>query len=280
VTLEPWARTPGRKSAIRWQLSRPVRAAATAWMLPRGRWFIGRIARRVAGDIVLPGSMISASTPGGGSVEFDPDTMLGRIVWSVGSFEKTELSVAHRLATPGTHVFDVGANVGLFTVTLSRAVGPNGRVIAIEQLASTVLALRRNLERNGCMNVDVVQGAAAASPGEIPLMVTDDPALHSAGGQLIRGRSVVETVNVRAYTLDELWIEAGRPPVSLAKIDVEGGEYGVLLGSAQMIAQCRPRLILEVNDREQLPKITELLRDYRVDPDAGFHGWNHLMVPD
>lgn len=280
MSLEPWRRTPGWKSAVRWQLSRPVRAAAVAWMLPRGRWFIGRIARRIAGGIVLPGSMISASTPGGGSVEFDPDTMLGRIVWSVGSFERTELETAHRLAAPGTHVFDVGANVGLFTVTMSKAVGPTGRVVAIEPVANTVAALRTNLERNGCTNVEVIQGAAAAASGEIPLLLTDDPALHSAGGQLIRGRSVIETITVRAYTIDELWIRAGRPSVSLAKIDVEGGEYGVLAGSAQMIAQCRPRLIVEVNDRNQLPRVTELLRGYRVDAAAGFHGWNHLMVPD
>jgi FkbM family methyltransferase len=224
--------------------------------------------------------MISASTPGGGSVEFDPDTLLGRIFWSVGSFEQSELSAAYRSAAPGTYTFDVGANVGLFAVVMSRAVGLTGRVVAIEPVADTVVALRRNLERNGCMNVDVVEGAAASSSGEVPLMLTNDPALHSAGGELVRGRSVVQVITVKAYTIDELWIGAGRPPVSLAKVDVEGGEYDVLVGSAEMIAQCRPALIIEVNDRSQIQRVVELLHDYRVESPAGFLGWNHLMVPN
>ncbi len=280
MTLESWRRSPGLRSAVRWHLSRPVRTAAVAWRLPRGRWFIGRVARRIAGDIVLPHSMITAQTPGGGSVEFDPDTLLGQIFWSVGSFEQSELSAAHRLATPGTCAFDVGANVGLFTVAMSRAVGRTGRVIAVEPVADTVLALNKNLERNGCTNVEVVQGAASAAPGDIPLTLTDDPALHTAGGQLIRAHSVVQVISVKAYTLDELWIRAGRPPVSIAKIDVEGGESDVLLGSVEMITQCRPSLIVEVNDHRQISRVAGLLHEYHVASPTGFLPWNHLMVPN
>ena len=205
--------------------------------------------------------------------------MIGRVFWTIGAFEQNELLAAFRLAMPGTYAFDVGANVGLFTAVMSRAVGPTGRVIAVEPVADTVGQLQKNLLRNHCINVDVVEGAAAASAGEVPLILTDDPALHSAGGALIRGHPIIEMATVKAHTLDELWIAVGQPVVSLVKIDVEGGEQGVLLGAAQMIKRCQPALIIEVNDRKHVPRVAELLLGYRTTPVRGFEPWNHLMVP-
>lgn len=206
--------------------------------------------------------------------------MIGRVFWTIGTFEQSELTAAFRLAALDTYAFDIGANVGLFTVALSRAVGPMGRVVAVEPVVDTIGQLRANLERNGCLNVDVVEGAAAASAGEVPLILTDDQALHSAGGDLLRGHTAIRTTTVNAYTLDELWIAAGQPVVSLVKIDVEGGEQGVLLGAAKMISKCQPALIVEVNDPSQVLRVAEILHGYRNTNTSGFEPWNHLMVPE
>jgi len=279
MTLESWTRRPGWEPAVRWHLSRPFRALAGARVLHRGRGFCGRLALGIAWRTIEPGSAIYAQTPGGGSVQFGAGTLIGRVFWTMGTFEQSELLEAFRLAVPGSYAFDVGANVGLFTVVMSRAVGPRGRVVAVEPVADTVRELRKNLERNHCVNVDVVEGAAAASTGEVPLILTDDPALHSAGGELIRGHPTLQTTTVKAYTLDEMWIAAGQPLVSLVKIDVEGGEQGVLLGAAQMIRRCQPALIIEVNDPSHVRRVAELLHGYQTAPARGFEPWNHLMVP-
>lgn len=238
------------------------------------------MAARVGWKTVVRGSVITAATPGGSSVALSADTMLGRILWTEGGFEQGELEATFRLAKPGTSAFDVGANVGLFTVVMSRAVGPSGRVLAIEPVADTARHLRQNLERNKCMNVDVIQGAAAAAPGDIPLYLTDDPALHSAGGEPLAGHPMIQTINATAYTLDELWISSGRPAVSLVKIDVEGAEQAVLLGALQMIEHCRPALIIEVNDPGHVARVAELLDGYRSERANGFERWNHLMMPN
>lgn len=279
MTLESWERIPGLVPTIRWHLSRPFRTLAGA-RLPRGRGFFGRMAARLGWRTVVRGSVITAATPGGSSVTFSADTMLGRILWTEGGFEQGELEATLRLAKPGTSAFDVGANVGLFTVVMSRAVGPSGRVLAIEPVAGTVHQLRLNLQRNQCTNVEVIQGAAAAVPGDIPLYLTDDPALHSAGGEPISGHPMIRTINATAYTLDELWIASGRPAVSLVKIDVEGAEEAVLLGALQMIGSCRPALIIEVNDPRRVARVGELLNDYRAQRASRFERWNHLMMPN
>ena len=279
MTLESWTRRPGWQPAARWHLSRPFRALARLRVLPRGRGLSGRLALGIAWRTIQPGSAICARTPGGASVEFGPETLIGRSLWTMGTFEQSELLAAFRLAVPGTCTFDVGANVGLFSVVMSRAVGPTGRVVAVEPVAVTVGQLQKNLERNHCVNVDIVEGAAAASTGEVPLMLTDDPALHSAGGELMLGRPIIQMALVKAYTLDEIWIAAGQPLVSLVKIDVEGGEQGVLLGATQMIRCCQPALIIEVNDPKHVWRVAELLPGYRTVPFRGFAPWNHLLVP-
>lgn len=270
---------PGRAAAIRWLLSRPIRVVAKA-RLPRGRGFLSRMVLRVAWRIVEPGSAIVAATPGNGAVAFRADTMLGRALWTVGSFELSELQATFRLARPGTYAFDVGANVGLFTVVMSRAVGEAGRVVALEPVVDNAHELRHNLDRNHCTNVDVIEAAAAATSGEISLQITDDPALHSAGGQLIPGHRVIRVIKTTSHTLDDLWIAAGRPAVSLVKVDVEGAERQVLLGAVQMMSACRPSLIVEVNDTREVARVMELLPGHRLKRIRGFEPWNHLFMPE
>ena len=62
---------------------------------------------------------------------------------------------------PGAHVADVGAGDGFFTVRLARAVGPNGRVIAVDISREALERLRSRLVDDVLTNVDVVQGEVA-----------------------------------------------------------------------------------------------------------------------
>lgn len=290
LTLDSWSREPGPRSALLWTVARPLRALARARWLPNGRslgarvarriaWIAAEGAQRVAGGIVVPGTPIAARTPSGSRVALASDTMIGRAIWTYGSFEHEELVAVGRLARPGTWAIDVGANIGLFTVEMSRSVGPDGHVIAIEPVESTVRLLRSNLEANACANVQLIVGAAGAESGEIELMLTDDPALHSAGGSLIAGHAVLGVTRVPSHTLDDLWVAAGAPDVSFLKIDVEGGEMGVLRGAGRLLADGRPALIIEVVGPERLAEVMALLPGYRRVTVPGFEPWNHLLSP-
>jgi SAM-dependent methyltransferase len=63
-------------------------------------------------------------------------------------------------ATPGARVADVGCGDGFYTVRLARAVGPEGRVYAVDVSSSALDRLRAHLEREKLTNVEVIQGAA------------------------------------------------------------------------------------------------------------------------
>jgi FkbM family methyltransferase len=45
---------------------------------------------------------------------------------------------------------------------------------------------------------------------------------------------------VRVERLDDVWEEAGRPEVSVLKVDVEGAEVHVLAGAAELVRSSRP----------------------------------------
>lgn len=66
---------------------------------------------------------------------------------------------------PGAVVADIGAGDGFFTSRLSKAVGGEGRVHAVDVAADTLRRLRKRVEDDGLSNVTVIEGA------------TDDPKL-------------------------------------------------------------------------------------------------------
>jgi FkbM family methyltransferase len=269
-------------------MARPLLSIARSSRLPKGRslparatrraaYICGRTAHWIAWSTVDPRSQIVARTPAGARVPLESNTVLGWSLWLSGEFERHELICAGRLALPGSYAFDVGANVGIFAVDLSSSVGPTGRVIAIEPLATTAELLRLNLESNGCLNVEVVVAAAGAVAGQVDLLLASDPAQHSTSSELPLGQVARGSVKVACVTLDDLWQGAGRPPVSFVKIDVEGGEEEVLRGALAMITACRPPMIVEVHRRDRVAQLIALLPDYQADSMPGFVSWNYLF---
>lgn len=60
--------------------------------------------------------------------------------------------------TTGSHVADVGAGDGAYTVPLAKAVGNEGRVYAVDIDDRALIRLRARVEREGLTNVDIIKG--------------------------------------------------------------------------------------------------------------------------
>jgi len=181
--------------------------------------------------------------PGGGTVVLRWDEAAGRQVLRYGGYEEPELAAARACVRPGDLVIDVGANVGLFTIPLAYAVGPTGRVIAIEALRDNVDRLIGNVRRNGLENVDVVAKAAGASDGTSAFHLARDAAFGSLEG--VEKHAAAGVIRVDTVRLDTLWVKLGRPRVALVKIDVEGAELSVVDGAPELLQMSRPIVISE-----------------------------------
>lgn len=174
---------------------------------------------------------------------------------------------------PGDVFYDVGANIGFFSVLAARLVGPDGRVHAFEPEPRNAAAVRRNAKLNGFATITVHEAAVADTVGTIRLIVTEHP-----GGATIdansAGADAQRTIEVKSVTLDSLDAE----PATFVKIDVEGTEPAVLRGMLRLAAEHKPLILVEADDpreqklREKVAELNGILESmhYAVDelPDS------------
>jgi len=137
-------------------------------------------------------------------------------------------------------VVDVGANIGLSTILLARAVR---WVVAFEPSPVNLDYLRRNLASNGITNVEVVAAAVSDRASTLRFHV----AQFGAGSHIVAAGHVagdtIEAIDVSAVTLDD----ALESPVSFIKIDAEGHEPDVLAGARGVVARDQPLIYTEIN---------------------------------
>jgi FkbM family methyltransferase len=152
-------------------------------------------------------------------------------------FEIEELDFLQTQVAPGAHIVEVGAHIGNHVVYYSRFMRPR-RITVIEPNPKVRELLQRNLAINKVGYADLSQlGIAAGSCAARFRLVCDDP--DNQGATRLE---VAAEGGVQAVPLDQLIAEQ----IELIKIDVEGMELEVLQGAAGIIAQWRPKIMIEV----------------------------------
>lgn len=165
---------------------------------------------------------------------------------SSGSYDRDSIAVLKASLRPGMRVADIGANIGLFTVTASKMVGPTGEVYAFEPEPENFGLLVRNVALNGCKNVRCLQVAVAETTGMVDLY--RDPL--NLGNHSLCQRNVTKNgpaaVTVRSRSLDSIIMEADpQARVDLVKVDVQGAEGKVLRGARRVLSGSGCRILME-----------------------------------
>jgi FkbM family methyltransferase len=180
-----------------------------------------------------------------------PGEEASRALFVSGMYEPASMLALYRFLFPGAVLYDVGANVGVFTLFGSRRVGPTGRVYSFEPSSRERAVLEKNVALNGCDNVTVLASAASDRSGTATLRVaagqhrgqnTLAPSFAYPGVHMERE----ETVSLVA--LDDLWkTQAVRRP-DVLKVDAEGSELHVLRGALSLLRDAMPVVVFEIND--------------------------------
>lgn len=148
--------------------------------------------------------------------------------------------------SPGGVFFDIGANVGFFSLLAARNVGPSGWVHAFEPVPANVARIRANARRNGLRNIDVLEAAVSDSAGTTTLLLAAHP-----GGAVIASAGAppdpIGSIEVSTVTIDDLVDGRRVRPPTVVKIDVEGAEAEVLTGMARTLRSHRPIVICELD---------------------------------
>ena len=163
----------------------------------------------------------------------------------------------------GDCFYDVGANVGYFSLLGSTLVGDKGQVIAFEPVSSSVTALRNQISANSISNIGVLRVALADTAGTGEIVVEGIPAnSHLTACAISHADSQPEAVEVVGIdTLDQSTARVGVHP-NVIKIDVEGAEYQVLLGADELLGRRETRLLIATHSTELRDLCSSLLQSY------------------
>lgn len=169
-------------------------------------------------------------------------------IFLFGGFQNHVVSVSP--GVPDAVIFDVGANIGAITLPLARR-HPCAQLHSFEPTYYALEKLRRNLELNPTLAARVTVNPCFI--GSTSGTTHEAQAYASWRLDDTTGNEVHDThfglkmeATVTRISLDDYMAAKEIPQVHLIKIDTDGHEFEVLAGAQKLIANSRPRIVLEM----------------------------------
>jgi FkbM family methyltransferase len=196
--------------------------------------------RRVAGRVLRAWPFpVRVGLDAGGFLYVDLRSPVGRAVAAKGVFGAAVLDVMSKIVREGGVFLDIGANIGFYSIAMSRIVGARGEVHAFEADPRALRCLTRTAHEARLENLIVHPYAMGPRADVASLVTTTDCAHTSVGGENGPKIPMIPLDTFEPYF-------AGRR-VELIKVDVEGFELPVLQGAVRILRQHRPAVICEAN---------------------------------
>ena len=231
----PWIRALGR-------VSRSTPYFKGKWRVmgwTHRRWFVKK---RMWDDAQLSSGTVVACDLWD-KVQFD-------MWWGGETYEIRQAPYFKSLLKPQCVVFDIGANVGYYSLIAAPLVGPEGRIYAFEPAAEQFRHLKDNATRNGFSQILPYKVALSDKPGEAVLHLDDEFNTGSAFLRPAGARNIRDEI-VNCTTLDDFVESQQVNRIDAMKIDVEGSELAVLRGGQKTLERFRPVLLVEVKEQHQ-----------------------------
>lgn len=218
------------------------------------------------------------------TVRYLPQGNVSRDLY-LGQFEEETIDFFSHHLKPGMVVFDVGANIGIYSLLSAKHVGEGGAIHSFEPTPKTFAQLQVNVELNGFGCVHLNQLAVAEQSGTSNLFLYEQNAMNSLSRQDWVGTPLGQ-VAVATISLDEYIDAEGVDTVNLLKLDVEGAELGVLKGARRLLSGPNaPVVVCEFADKttSNFGYRAADLRDYLASFGYRFFRWNSKslsLVPE
>lgn len=192
------------------------------------------------------------------------------IEWSIyfKAYYAPDLSLAiKKLTRPGMVVFDIGANIGAYTLLMAKEVGTEGKIFSFEPNPEVRERLRSNVMFNQFSErVEIVKLALSDTSGNAQLYIPRPDIINRGVGSLqeIAGFPS-DKISVQVDSLDAFVNSADVDKLDFIKIDTEGYDAKIIRGGKQTIERYRPIILFEVNflahqkANEDIDSIREML---------------------
>jgi len=180
------------------------------------------------------------------AVEASFKSIVTSVLVAEGDWFEKEMEFWRNWIKPGMTVIDVGANVGVYTFSAAQRVGSQGKVLAVEPFSGCVRCLEETCRINQFSWVKVCAGAASDRMGSARLSLSASSELN----ELVANDASVSMESgafeeVVCFTLDGLMEQENLQQVDILKIDAEGHELAVLMGSQRILLEFKPIILYE-----------------------------------
>ncbi len=163
-----------------------------------------------------------------------------------------ELFFLEKIIEPGFVCLDIGANLGYYSVALSRLAGPQGQVLAVEPIPDFQAIWQDNVRRSGVRNLTLLPYALGSENTTVQMGTPERNGLLHHGMTKVAASNPHEhyarTYEVPMRIPDDLL--AHLPRLDFVKCDVEGFEHVVFANMQATLRRFRPLIQTELNGLE------------------------------
>lgn len=145
----------------------------------------------------------------------------------------------------GDIVFDIGANIGIYSVLAGKIVGERGLVYSFEPANNAYEILNSNIDLNLLRNIKAYKLGVSESSGQVTFNKCEDDAYNSIGNKPMK--EIKEVVTIQTTSIDEFVKNNNIKRIDVIKVDTEGAEYLIFKGGMQTLKAFKPKLFFEYN---------------------------------
>ncbi len=182
-------------------------------------------------------------------LHYNSKEYIERRIWMTGEYEPEIWKAFQLHISEGAITLDIGANIGVNSIRMSKLVGENGKVFSIEPFEININRFNKNINLNGIKNVELVPFAFGNKDELKKVHINLDE--ENLGSLSLRNNKPGDIlINVK---IGDDWILHNKiDKIDFIKIDVEGYEWNVIDGLKNTIAKCHPKIIIEWDTNYQL----------------------------
>lgn len=164
-------------------------------------------------------------------------------ILNFGAYELVESDMIMRLVPAEGNVFDIGANIGWYSITIARRY-PNANIFAFEPIPQTFDALKKNAAVNQVKNLRVYDFGFSNVDGELKFYCYPGMSVNASSANLTGGTEFEEITSF-VKRLDNFTKEQ-QVKIDFLKCDVEGAELLVFQGGMESISRDKPVIFSEM----------------------------------
>jgi len=186
---------------------------------------------------------------------------LDRCIIETGIFENRSTDLLPFLVKDGDVVLDVGANIGYYSVLISKLIGKSGHIYAFEPTKHFRPVLKRNIDENNINNVEVLSYGLSNTIQELEIDIGPSSAtMHSPEGY----DRVISKETIKLSTLEAFVKERNINKIDFIKIDVDGHEPLFFEGAWRVLDAYSPIVLCEISHLHYLEAGTTAWDFYRM----------------